>query len=203
MTSSRWDPFPLRVSVEDLDLIIRPVTAADKSRIVEGLRAISPETSYRRFFTPTFYPSDEQLRYLTDIDGERHMALGAVDASKEGAPGVGVARYIRLSEEPTVAEAAILVIDAYQRRGVGSVLLVALSRYAWHHGIRTFRGYVLPDNRAFLRYLQALGARKEQVEDGILQLDLPVLGRAEDLPETPAAQRARRAWRTVDTAWPA
>jgi RimJ/RimL family protein N-acetyltransferase len=203
MTSSRWDPFPLRVSVDDLDLIIRPVTAADKSRIVEGLRAISPETSYRRFFTPTFYPSDEQLRYLTDIDGERHMALGAVDASKEGAPGVGVARYIRLSEEPTVAEAAILVIDAYQRRGVGSILLVALSRYAWHHGIRTFRGYVLPDNRAFLRYLQALGAHKEQVEDGILQLDLPVLGRAEDLPETPAAQRARWAWRTVDTAWPA
>ncbi len=203
MTSSRWDPFPLRVSVGDLDLIIRPVKAADKSRIVEGLRAISSETSYRRFFTPTFYPSDEQLRYLTDIDGERHMALGAIDASKEGAPGVGVARYIRLSEEPTVAEAAILVVDAYQKRGVGSILLVALSRYAWHHGIRTFRGYVLLDNQAFLRYLQSLGAHKERAEDGVLQIDLPVPGRLEDLPETPAAQRARWAWRLVDKAWPA
>lgn len=201
MTSSDWHRFPLRVSVDDMRLVIRPVTAQDKSRIVEGLRAISAETSYRRFFTPSFYPSDEQLQYLTEVDGEKHMALGAVDEAVDGAPGVGVARYIRLPEQPTVAEAAILVIDAYQQRGIGSILLMALSRYACAHGIETFRGYVLPENRDVLRYLRTLGARGERVDEGMIELDLPVMCEAEDIPETDAARRARWAWHVVDAAW--
>ena len=192
--------FPRTVTVDDRRVCIRPVTPDDRDRILEGLRSISVDTSYRRFFTPRFYPSEAELRYLTQIDGDRHMALGAVDCSAKGEPGVGAARYVRLPEAPTVAEAAVLVIDAYQRDGIGSLLLAALSQYAAGQGVEWFRGFVLADNRDFLAYLEALGACHKETHDGVLQLDVPVYPRGAQLPDTPALARARWAWRTIDDA---
>jgi GNAT superfamily N-acetyltransferase len=179
---------------------IRPISPEDRERIVEGLHEMSAETSYRRFFTPRFYPSDRALDYLTQIDGEQHMALGAVDCSRDGDPGVGAARYVRLPEAPTVAEAAVVVIDAYQRQGIGSMLLACLSRYAADHGVEWFRGFVLAENQEFLRFLRTLGGVNEQVHEGVIQLDVPVYVRADNLPEQPGTGRARRAWRMIDEA---
>lgn len=200
MADSPTIRFPRTVVLDDLRVCVRPITPDDRERIVRGLQAMSGETAYRRFFTPTFYPSEEALRYLTEIDGEHHMALGAVDCTRDGWPGVGAARYIRLSEHSSVAEAAVVVIDAYQQRGIGSILIAALSRYAAGHGVERFRGYVLSENRGVLGYLRTLDAVTEKARDGVLQVDVPVYGDAADLPETPQAERARWAWRTVNEA---
>jgi GNAT superfamily N-acetyltransferase len=197
MTSSSAFPLPRTVTIGDLRVCLRPVTPDDRERLLDGLRALSVETSYRRFFAPTFYPSEATLHYLTHPDGERHVAIGAVDCTREGTPGVGAARYVRLAEQPTVAEAAVVVVDAYQRQGIGSLLLAALSRVAADRGVDRFRGYVLADNRAFLRYLRALGAVNEQAHDAVIQLDVPVYARAAALPEAPETERARWAWHTL------
>jgi GNAT superfamily N-acetyltransferase len=94
----------------------------------------------------------------------------------------------------------VLVIDAYQERGIGSLLLAALSRHAAHHGVDRFRGYVLEDNRPFLDYLRALGAAGEATEEGVVRVDLPVYARADDVPRTPETTRAIWAWHTLDQA---
>jgi GNAT superfamily N-acetyltransferase len=192
--------FPRTVTVNGRRVCIRPITPDDRERIVHGLRSMSVETSYRRFFTPTFYPSEKTLQYLTHIDGEQHMALGAVDCSREGNPGMGAARYVRLSKKPSIAEAAVVVIDEYQQQGIGSMLIAALSRYAADHGVAAFRGFVLAENRDFLDYLRTLGAFDEHAREGIIQLDVPVYAREEDLPTDPDLQRARWAWKTVENA---
>jgi len=192
--------FPRTVSLNGLRICIRPVTPDDRERIVEGLRSMSVETSYRRFFTPKFYPSEEALRYLTQIDGEQHMAIGAVDCTRTGTPGIGAARYVRLPDEPTVAEAAVVVLDAYQQQGIGSMLIAALSRYAGDHGIDTFRGFVLAENRAFLEYLRCLGTHHERAHNGVLQIDVPVYTRVDQIPDSHKLERARWAWRKVDEA---
>jgi len=189
--------FPRTVTFDGERVCLRPVTPDDRDRILEGLRSISVETSYRRFFTPTFYPSEAELTYLTQIDGEQHMAVGALDCTREGEPGLGVARYVRLPDEPTVAEVAITVIDDYQRRGIGSLLLAALSQYAAGHGVEYFRGFVLADNRDVLDYLDALGACREQTHDAVRQLDVPVYPQGAELPAHSALDRARWAWRAV------
>lgn len=197
MTSGPAFRLPRTVTVGALRVCLRPITPDDRKRILEGLQSLSVETSYRRFFTPTFYPSEATLRYLTHPDGERHVALGAVDCTREGTPGIGAARYVRLAEQPSVAEAAVVVVDAYQQRGVGSLLLAALSRVAADRGVVRFRGYVLADNRAFLTYLRALGAVNEKAHDGVIQLDVPVYAREAALPKAPETERARWAWRTL------
>jgi GNAT superfamily N-acetyltransferase len=188
------------MTVDGLRVCVRPVTPDDRDRILQGLRSMSVETSYRRFFTPTFYPSEETLRYLTHVDGEQHMAIGAVDCTREGEPGIGAARYVRLPEEPAVAEAAVVVLDAYQQRGIGSLLIAALSRYAAHHGVECFRGFVLAENRSFLAFLRNLGAVNEHAHGGVMQVDVPVYARAGALPDGPETARALWAWRTLDEA---
>lgn len=193
--------FPRTVTLGALRICIRPVTREDRERVLNGLRSISVRTSYHRFFTPSFYPNEEQLRYLTEVDGVRHVALGAVDCTEAGEPGVGVARYVRLPESPAIAEAAVLVVDAYQGQGVGSVLLAALSRHGAAHGVERFRAYVMEDNKPFLNSLKRLGAVDERVQDGVVQIDLPTCADASDVPAT-ASERARWAWQRLDASAP-
>lgn len=209
MATGRPLQFPRTMTVDGLRVCIRPVTPDDRERILEGLRSMSVETSYRRFFTPKFYPSDETLHYLTHVDGDHHMALGAVDCTQDGFPGIGAARYVRLSDQPSIAEAAVVVLDAYQQQGIGSLLIAALSRYAAGRGdsdgsgappIEYFRGFVLAENRAFLSFLYNLGAVREQAHGGVIQLDVPVYAYAESLPDGPETARAQWAWRTLDDA---
>jgi GNAT superfamily N-acetyltransferase len=197
MTSGSPFQLPRTPTVGDLRVCLRPVTPDDRDRLLEGLQALSGETSYRRFFTPSFYPGEATLHYLTHPDGERHVAVGAVDCTRDGTPGVGAARYVQLTDQPDVAEAAVVVIDAYQRRGIGSLLLAALSRVAADKGLDRFRGYVLAENRDFLTYLRTLGAVNERIHDGVIQFDVPVYAHAEALPSGPETERARRAWRTL------
>jgi GNAT superfamily N-acetyltransferase len=192
--------FPRTVAFDDKRVCLRPVTPDDRDRILAGLQELSVETSYRRFFTPTFYPSEAELTYLTHIDGDQHMAVGALDCTREGWPGLGLARYVRLPDEPTVAELAITVIDDYQRQGIGSLLMAALSQYGAAHEIEYFRGFVLAENRDFLDYLDALGACREQTHDAVRQLDVPVYPQDAALPDHPALDRAHWAWRTVTEA---
>lgn len=192
--------FPRTVTVGNMSVCIRPVTENDRERILEGLRSMSAETTYRRFFTPKFYPSEAELRYLTEVDGNSHMALGAVDCHRDGTPGIGIARCVRLVKSPSIAEAAIVVIDAYQGKGIGSMLMSAISKYAGAQGIESFRGYVLAENTGVLRYLRALGASGEHTRDGVVQIDVPVYTRSGDLPTGTATERARWAWRQVEAA---
>lgn len=135
-------------------LWIGPVTPAAKPLIVRGLERISPETSRRRFFTVRHRFSDEELEAMTNLDGHVRFALGATVRDPAGnVEPVGIARFARLAEAPTVAEVAILVIDAFQGQGVGRTLLKRLAVAALAGGIVRFRGIVLPENRPIIRLL--------------------------------------------------
>ena len=58
---------------------VRPVVPADRQLIAEGFERLSPESRYRRFFSPVSRLSSRQLDYLTDVDHHDHEALLAID----------------------------------------------------------------------------------------------------------------------------
>src|ERR1700722_12655172 len=70
---------------------------------------------------------------------------------------VGECRYIRLSDRPDTADLAVTVVDAWQGRGLGSVLLARLSARALKAGIVYFSAEVLAENRSMLTLLPRLG----------------------------------------------
>ncbi|MET9230517.1 GNAT family N-acetyltransferase [Lentzea sp. NPDC003310] len=109
--------------------------------VFEGLSARS---RYLRFHSPTPRLTASARRVLTDVDGERHAAVCA----RVGGEPIGIARVIRTGE--CGAEIAVAVVDLWQRRGVGRLLLEELTSIAARMGVAELHGNVLPDNRAML-----------------------------------------------------
>ena len=121
---------------------VRPIVPADKPRIVEGLARLSVESRYLRFLRPIDHLSKEQLSYLTEIDYQAHFAWGAELAGGSPHRGIGLARYVCQTDDPATAEAAVAVLDEYQGRGLGGILLALLAESALENGVERFRSYV-------------------------------------------------------------
>jgi GNAT superfamily N-acetyltransferase len=123
------------------------------------------------------------LDYLTRLDYVDHFAWGALSA--EPGPdgelrGVGVGRYIRL-EDPVAAEMAVTVVDDWQGKGLGRVLLDALVLEALENGITRLEGDVLVENRPMQELLRRTGARFQTGGPGVLRFSIDLPARDEAL----------------------
>ena len=164
-------------------VILRPVVAADRGLLLEGFESLSPESRYRRFFGPMKEMSEPLLDYLTAIDYRDHFAWAALSAEPgaNGRPvGVGVGRYIRL-EDPEAAEMAVTVVDDWQGRGLGRVLLDALVLEALENGITRLEGDVLAENRPMQEMLRHTGATFRPGGPGVLRFSIDLPARDEAL----------------------
>jgi GNAT superfamily N-acetyltransferase len=136
---------------------IRQLTPQDAPVLAEAFERLSTESRDLRFLGAKPRLSTHDIEYLTHVDGHLHEALGAVDAAT--GRGVGVARFVRLDPEAPVAEVAVTVIDSWQRRGLGTLLLERLSERARAEGIERYTALVSGDNRAVVGLLDNIGAR--------------------------------------------
>ena len=151
---------------------IRPIAPKDKERISEGWQYLSASTRYMRFLHPKSRLTKWELAYLTEIDYVDHFAWGAELHDDPGKLGIGIARYIRDKDDPSVAEAAITVVDRYQRLGLGRILLQALTEAAQQNGIERFRAEVSASNDQVIKSLTRLGAKPGDIEDSAITLEL-------------------------------
>src|SRR3954447_6415222 len=137
------------------ELLIRPIRPEDSDDLASGVRRLSPESRYRRFFTPTDALSAAALRYLTEVDHHDHEALVALEPGTER--GIGVARFVRSREDPGLAEVAVAVEDSWHSRGVAAALLSRLTQRAREEGVRRFSAEILSDNQPMLDLIDELG----------------------------------------------
>src|SRR5919106_6324046 len=163
---------------------LRPIVPGDKAVLAEGVRRLSAASRYRRFMTTLEELDEGMLPQLTELDYVDHFAWLALLAEQPGEPAVGVARYVRLDEEPEVAEAAVTVVDEYQGRGIGTLLLEALGAAALANGIRTLRGYVLEENKQMREVAKAVGARLVHDSPTLLRVEVDIAARAQQLEGT-------------------
>jgi acetyltransferase len=140
---------------------VRPIRPADKKLLQLGLRSLSQETIQKRFLAAKPRFTAAELRYLTEVDGHDHVALVAELADSPHWV-VGVARFVRLSEDSDTAEMAILVPDDYQGRGAGSALAELLAQEALAQGVKRFTATVLSDNQAARALMRRLTRHMEQ-----------------------------------------
>lgn len=156
-------------------VFLRLVRPEDKPLFLEAWGRLSPPSRYRRFLAPKARLTAEDLRYLTEVDGENHLAIVALRETPGAELGVGVARFVRLPGRPEAAEAAVAVTDDFQGRGLGSLLAGRLARAARERGVRWAVCEILPGNEPVLRLLRRSFPRatvREEEGSILVEIDL-------------------------------
>jgi GNAT superfamily N-acetyltransferase len=179
---------------------VRLLRPTDKELLRAGFERLSPESRYARFFTPKAALSDDELRYLTEVDHENHLALGAAMDRDGTQTGLGVARFIRLADRPETAEAAIAVTDEVQRKGLGRLLLMRLIAAARERGIERFRFEVLSSNTGMAALIAEIAPeRTVETATGTMSIEvaLPEVGPTEPPLGAPVGSPAYRLFRAV------
>ena len=153
-------------------VLVRPIRPADAPLVQGGMRELSTRTRYYRFHSPRGEFSADELRFLTEVDGEGHFALIALARPPSRLGGVG--RFIRSSADPREAEIALVVSDELQGKGLGELLLRRLREAALERDITRFTGEMLDENRAMRGLLHKLGGRAHIASRGVCEIDLPL-----------------------------
>lgn len=168
-------------------IVMRLVCPDDKAILRAGFDQLSPESRYARFLAPKRALTDDELRYLCEIDNEQHFALGALYDGEPGAPpvGLGIARFIRLADPPNTAEAAITVADGAQRKGLGQLLFLRLVAAAAERGIERFRCEVLASNAGMAALIAQIDPdRTVETGEGVMSIELVLPAIAPTQPAT-------------------
>jgi len=133
---------------------------SDREQVARLFGRLSPESVYRRFFSPTSRP-DQLIASILRTDHHDREAVAATDDGEI----VGMAQYVRLAGSRE-ADMAIVVADEWQRQGIGTRLFAALADRARAEGITAFAVDVQGDNFGALRLLQRIGSGTRLVFSG-------------------------------------
>lgn len=146
---------------------VRPIRPEDKPLLEAGMERLSERSRRLRFLTATNRLSRSQLAYLTEVDGHDHQAWGGLVDDEP----VAVGRFVRGTDDD--AEVALTVVDEWQGRGIGTLLLGVLATEAEKVGIKRFTFVALPENAGIRSLLARFGATVE-FEDGLLTAQVDV-----------------------------
>ena len=152
---------------------VRQGHRSDKELLRRGFERLSPESRYRRFLASMPELSEAMVRYLVEVDHHDHEAIIALD--EEAGEGIGVVRYFRITGRRDTAEFAVTVIDDWQRRGLGTLLLEVISARAREEGITTFTALMLASNQEMMEVLNSLGpVRIVDRDAGTVEIEMPI-----------------------------
>jgi GNAT superfamily N-acetyltransferase len=123
---------------------IRAIRPDDKERLAGHFARLSSDSRYHRFFGFRSAFTPPELSCLTEPDFLRHVALVATIEDGTGSESiVGDGRYVALPDRCYAAELGLSVVDAYQRRSIGTLLLEHLIRLARHARVRRLEADVM------------------------------------------------------------
>ena len=150
-TASGKDEYDVKLR-DGFTLHLRPIQPDDDVNLLQLYNQLSQKSLYYRFFTIP-KPDLNYARYLANVDAQNHLALVAEFNNQI----IAVARFHRQAENPSCAEAAFTVADAWQGKGIGSMMLKALAKVALQKGITLFECEVAMDNERMLKLLSRSG----------------------------------------------
>ena len=143
------------------EVIIRPIRPTDEPLIVRFHETLS-ETSVRLRYFYQFKLSErithDRLSRVCFVDYDRETVLVAERENpltgEDEILGIG-----RLNKVPgtTHAEFAVLISDAFQRRGLGTRLLELLVEYGEREGVTRITADILPENVGMKRAAEHVG----------------------------------------------
>ncbi|MFN0137621.1 MAG: GNAT family N-acetyltransferase [Phycisphaerae bacterium] len=154
-------------------LLVRPIRATDETLLHDLFYRLGQDTIHQRFFSIKKFMPHEHLQRFCNVDYEHDMTLIAVLPHEARERVVAFAGY-NLESSSGMAEASFVVEDAFQGRGIGTLLMRRLTEVAEVRGVRGFTASVLADNLRMLRVFEKCGYPLFTERDGdVLRLRIP------------------------------
>jgi acetyltransferase len=151
-TKYEWQ---LNLGQEKVEL--RAIRPEDEELWRDMIESLSDATAEYRFFGPVKEITKTMLVRYCHIDYDREIAIAAIGGKGRKRQMLGVARLTIETANAEEGEFAIVVRDAYQRKGLGSRLMNALIEAARDQYVREIYGHVLANNSSMLRFAESLG----------------------------------------------
>lgn len=149
---------------------VRAASPEDLEPLRRMFARLSPRSIYQRFLSPFPTVPEWALGHAVHVDHQARESYVAMS----GGEIIGQAMYVR-SEGENEAEVAVVVEDAWQRRGIGTLLLLELAAIAERRGIEAFTGTVLHENSSMLGLAATVRAQQRySVEDGLHLIRVPL-----------------------------
>ncbi len=168
------EQYEVRERIDGRDVLLRPLKPTDEPLLKDLFYALSDESVYRRYFAAVRYMPHEKRQQELDLDYDARMAIAAVVAPAGVEEMIGLARY-ELDPSTGYGDAAFLVRDDWQGKGVGWALVRHLIDVARDRGVRGITATVMPDNRAMLHLFHKLGRTVEtRFEEGAYQVTFEI-----------------------------
>jgi acetyltransferase len=136
-------------------VLVRRLVATDVARKQAFLDGLSQESRYNRFLAPRRLRPGEVARLSRPLPGKEFAAAATVEIDGREII-VGVARYAATAE-PDAVEVAVTIADAWQRKGLGRMLLADVVSQAARQGFARATGFLLATNVAMQNLALALG----------------------------------------------
>ncbi len=146
------------------EVTIRALRKEDAELERDFIHTLSPESRWMRFLGQIGESSDSLIRKLTELDYRHDMAFIALSREGGTAREVGVSRY-SLAPDGQSCECAITVADAWQGKGLGTVLMRDLIDIARRRGIRSMFSIDANENERMRELARDLGFKREQDPD--------------------------------------
>jgi acetyltransferase len=131
------------------EVTLRPIKPEDEPLWMELLRSCSRETIYSRFRYFFFWESHEVATRYCYIDYDREIAIVAEITEGDRRRLIGVGRLVADPMRESV-EYAVLIGDAWQEMGLGSILTDYGLEIARDWGIKRFTAVTTSDNQRML-----------------------------------------------------
>jgi acetyl coenzyme A synthetase (ADP forming)-like protein len=158
-------------------LTTRPVRVEDATEMARFFSNLSLESRVFRFFAAVIN-ADSSIQRMVNVDYTSSYGLVALVGAH--AQIVGHAMYVKT--DPRKAELALAVADAYQGRGLGTILLGQLAEAAAAAGIDVLEAVVRPENHRMLQMLRESGLPVHaRSEPGEVHAELPTRMSSEGL----------------------
>ena len=145
-------------------LTLRHIAPTDAAREQAFVRGLSPESSYLRFHGAIKELSQKDLKKYTEPDSRNAVAMVVLRSGKTGEEEIGVARYV-IDPDRANSEFAIVVADAWQKRGIGTRLMNALISHLQVSGVKQISGSVIKSNSAMRKFIKQMGFEETDITD--------------------------------------
>jgi len=178
----RYIPLPYQDAPDSGRLILRDGSTAtvrttrpdDKETLTAFFGSLSDQSKIQRFFSRSG-PSAKIIESFCDSSNPR-AALSLIVTRLAEPPARIIAAGTYMARNETTAEVALTVDDAFQGKGVGTLLLERLALLAAANGLRRFWALTMLENRPMLDVFRDSGFEcRTKADGGYVEIDLSVL----------------------------